>query len=404
MKILIVSQYYYPEQFRINDIAERLVKDGNEVTVVTGIPNYPKGRFYSGYGFFKKRKETVNGVNVLRSLIIPRGKSKLQLVINYISFVFGGFITLLKLKKRFDLIFTYQVSPMFQVLPAIWFGKIRKMPNVVYITDLWPESVEYIGGVRNKTVLGFLLKISRYIYTNSDQILTSSKGFNSNIHQISQVSSVEYLPIFSESAYLKKSYHFESKSLFSFVFAGNIGEAQGLENLVYAVSRLESKTSKFEIRIVGDGRRNDDIQKLVVKLNLSDVFKFYGRKSLEDTIDIVTRSSVAIIILSPNPINRLTLPSKTQSLLAMAMPILVIGKGAVAEVIQDADCGLTASPDNFNQISEQIINFLAMDEDILQKMSKNSLKYYKKNYTEEKFYKRLNQAFIEVVEKNNGIK
>lgn len=402
MRILVVSQYYYPEQFRINDIAERLVKEGNDVTVVTGIPNYPKGNFVDGYGYFKKRKEVLNGVKIRRSSIIPRGTTRLQLVFNYISFVFGGFITMLKVGKNTDIIFTYQVSPMFQVLPAIWYGKINKIPNVVYITDLWPESVEYIGGVKNKVVLKLLTRVSRFIYTNSSKILISSKGFDSSIYQISKAKNLEYLPIYSESAYLKKGYQVDSSNVFSFVFAGNIGDAQGLEQIVYSVSGLDISLQNFEIRVIGDGRKRKFIEKLVNDLKLTKIFKFYGRRSMEETIDLVTSSNVALISLKSNPINKLTLPSKTQSLLAMAMPILVIGEGAVAEVINEANCGLTAAPENYHEISENILKFIAMDRGTLQKMSKNSLNFYKKNYTEEKFYKRLNQAFIEVMEKNNG--
>jgi glycosyltransferase involved in cell wall biosynthesis len=402
MRILIVSQYYYPEQFRINDIAERLVKEGNDVTVVTGIPNYPKGNFFDGYGYFKKRTEVLNGVKIRRSFIIPRGTTKLQLFLNYISFVFGGFLTLLKVGKKTDVIFTYQVSPMFQVIPAIWYGKINQIPNVVYITDLWPESVEYIGGVKNKVVLKFLTRVSRFIYNNSSKILISSRGFDSSIYAISKATNLEYLPIYSESAYLKKGYQVDSNNVFSFVFAGNIGDAQGLEQIVYGVSRLDIGLQNFEVRVIGDGRKRKFVEKLVNDIELTKVFKFYGRRSMEETIELVTSSNVALISLKSNPINKLTLPSKTQSLLAMAMPILVIGEGAVAEVIKEANCGLTAAPENYHEISEIILNFIAMDRGTLQKMSKNSLNFYKKNYTEEKFHNRLNQVLVEVMEKNNG--
>lgn len=403
MKLLIVSQYYYPEQFRINDIAEQLVKQGHDVTVVTGIPNYPNGHFYDNYGYLKKRKEIVNGVKIYRSLIVPRGSSKPQLVINYISFIFGGFITTLRLKETFDMIFSFQVSPMFQVLPATWYGKIKKLPTVVYITDLWPETVEYIGNVTNKYVLNFLSKISRYIYTNSGKILVSSEGFKLSIIENSKVNNIEYLPIYAESKYLQKSYLNSTENIFSFVFAGNVGEAQAIENLVYAVSEMDIQ-HKFEIRIIGDGRRKLFLEDLVNHFKLDDIFKFYGRRNIDDTIDLVISSNVALISLQSNPINSLTLPSKTQSLLSMAMPILVLGQGAVSEVILDAKCGLTASPNDYLEISKQLLEFIKMDNEKILAMSKNSLDFYKKNYTEERFYAGLNNSFNEVTGKNNGNK
>lgn len=399
MKLLIVSQYYYPEQFRINDIAEQLSKQGHDVTVVTGIPNYPSGHFYDNYGYLKKRKEVHNSVYVHRSLIIPRGSSRIQLVLNYVSFVFGGFITLLKLKKPYDMIFSFQVSPMFQVLPAIWFGKMKKIPTVIYITDLWPETVEYIGKVTNKAVLYFLSKISRYIYKNSNKILVSSDGFKFPIIKNAQVENIRYLPIYAESEYLNKNYLNNTETLFSFVFAGNVGEAQALENLVYAVSEMDNRLTKYEIKIIGDGRKKIFIEELVKQLKLTNIFKFYGRKNIDDTVNLVINSNVALISLQSNPINDLTLPSKTQSLLAMAMPILVVGQGAVAKVILDAKCGLTASPNNHIEISKQLLKFIQMDNEKILSMSKNALDFYKKNYTKEKFYDGLKDAFNEVSEK-----
>lgn len=153
------------------------------------------------------------------------------------------------------MIFSFQVSPMFQVLPAIWFGKMKKIPTVICITDLWPETVEYIGKVTNKAVLYFLSKISRYIYKNSNKILVSSDGFKFPIIKNAQVENIRYLPIYAESKYLNKNYLNNTETLFSFVFAGNVGEAQALENLVYAVSEMDNRLTKFEIKIIGDGRK-----------------------------------------------------------------------------------------------------------------------------------------------------
>ena len=147
-RILVVSQYFYPENFRINDICKEWVKRGYKVTVLTGIPNYPKGKFYSGYNYKKNRKETWNGIDIIRIPIIPRGKTKFRLFLNYISFVYSGFWWKIKTKLKADLVFIYEVSPMTQALPGIWYGKKHNVPVFLFVTDLWPENVSTITGIK----------------------------------------------------------------------------------------------------------------------------------------------------------------------------------------------------------------------------------------------------------------
>ena len=177
MKLLVISQYYYPEQFRINDICQELVKRGHQVTVLTGIPNYPEGKFYQGYGLRKKRIEIKDGVEILRLPIIPRGKNPMMLILNYISFVISGFFWAKFTKKDFDQVFIYEVSPMTQALPGIWYGKGKKIQKDIYVMDLWPESIELATGIKNKFILKRVGKMVDYIYKNCDNILTSSKSF-----------------------------------------------------------------------------------------------------------------------------------------------------------------------------------------------------------------------------------
>lgn len=393
MRILIVSQYYYPEQFRINDIAEQLVKEGNDVTVVTGIPNYPKGKFYDDYGYLKNRKELFNGVKILRSFTIPRGTSKLQLVINYFSFVIGGLIQLINLRDAFDLIFAYQVSPMLQVLPSVWYAKKRKIPIVLYVTDLWPESVEYIGKIKNRFILKTLYKVSEYIYKNSNHTLVSSIGFVDNILRYNSNNLITYLPIYSEKIYLQKEYGAFFEEGFNFVFAGNIGYAQGLTNIVLAISKIPQNQIDFKVKIIGDGRKKNQLIEEIHELGLDNFFEFYGRKSIEETSDIVSKCNVAIISLEANEINKLTLPAKTQSLLAMGMPILVIGEGEISNIVYKADCGLSVNPKNLQLLSSSIIDLRNLSKERLLEMSNNAKCYYKSNFSEDRFFLELNSIF-----------
>lgn len=398
MKLLIVSQYYYPEQFRINDIAEQLVKQGHDVTVVTGIPNYPNGRFFSGYNYFKKRSELHEGVKIKRAFIIPRGKSKFQLIANYLSFIAGGFIQLIKLRDSFDMIFAYQVSPMLQVIPTVWYSNKRKIPLVLYVTDLWPESVEFIGNIKNKLILKTLSKISAYIYNNSEHTLVSSVGFVNNILKYNSKNLITYLPIYSERMYLLKQYRASYEGGFSFVFAGNIGYAQGLSNIVLAVSKIPYHKIDFKIKIIGDGRKKNQLVKEISNLGLENLFEFYGRMSPEETANIVSKCNVAIISLEVNEINKLTLPAKTQSLLAMGMPILVVGEGEISRIVTKADCGLTVTPKKPELLSESIIDFRNLSKERFIEMSDNAHSYYELNFSEEKFFSKLNAFFEDLFE------
>ena len=151
--ILVVSQYFYPENFRINDICAEWVKKGYKVTVVTGIPNYPQGKFYKGYGWFKRRKETWNGVDIIRIPLISRGKSSIRLALNYFSFVISGWFWKLFTRVKADIVFTFEVSPMTQALVGVWYAKRRKIPHYLYVQDLWPDNVEIVTGIKSKAIL-----------------------------------------------------------------------------------------------------------------------------------------------------------------------------------------------------------------------------------------------------------
>ena len=148
--ILVISQYFFPEQFRVNDICTEWIKRGYQVTVITGIPNYPQGKFYNGYGYFQKRTERYNGIDIIRLPIIPRGNSAVMIALNYISFVISGFLWSKFTTLKADKVFVYEVSPMTQALPGVWYAKRRGISSVLYVMDLWPENIEYVGGIKNK--------------------------------------------------------------------------------------------------------------------------------------------------------------------------------------------------------------------------------------------------------------
>ena len=182
--ILVVSQYFYPEDFRINDICEEWIKRGYEVTVITGMPNYPKGKFFEGYGWFRKRRESYKGIHIIRLPILPRGRNALMLLLNYISFVVSGFFWKLFTKAKADKVFIFEVSPMSQALVGVWYAKRRNIPCFIYVQDLWPENVEIVTGIHNRYVIRKIDRMVDYIYRNCAKIFATSQSFVQRIEDL----------------------------------------------------------------------------------------------------------------------------------------------------------------------------------------------------------------------------
>ncbi|MCY1689897.1 glycosyltransferase family 4 protein [Exiguobacterium sp. SL14] len=248
--ILVISQYFFPENFRINDICKEWVERGYEVTVVTGIPNYPQGSFYEGYGISKKSKENYNGINIIRLPIIPRGNSALKLVLNYLSFVVSGGIWTLFSKLKPTHVFIFEVSPMTQALPGVWFSKKRKIPCFLYVQDLWPENIEIVTGIRNRKILNSIGKMVDYIYKRTTKIFTTSNSFMTAISQRGvSIEKITFWPQYAEEFYkvIESTQLPKKKDIISFVFTGNIGNAQGLEILPQVASELKKMNLKKKL-------------------------------------------------------------------------------------------------------------------------------------------------------------
>ena len=210
-RILILTNHFYPENFRVNDVAFELAAKDFEVTVLTGIPNYPQGRFYEGYGLFKKRKEILSGVKVIRVPLIPRGKGSLFLLsLNYLSYTFCLIIWsfFIALFQKFDSILVHHTSPVFVGIPAVMVKKIQKIKMYFWNLDLWPESVTETTGLKLSLIIKVLDKIVSFIYRNSDKILISSQAFKESItgRGIDE-KRIIYFPNWAEDVYLKKEFN-----------------------------------------------------------------------------------------------------------------------------------------------------------------------------------------------------
>lgn len=399
--ILVISQYFYPEQFRINDICTEWVKRGYKVTVVTGIPNYPEGKYYDGYGLFKKRKETYNGIEIIRIPLIPRGTNAIMLILNYLSFVLSGFLWKTFTKINADYVFIYEVSPMTQALPGVWYARKRKIPCYLYVTDLWPENVEIVAGIKNKFIINAIGSMVDYIYKRCNRIFTSSKSFvQAIIDRGVERNKLEFWPQYAEDYYkpIEKSkanvFEIPQDGIFNIIFAGNIGFAQGLEILPKVAKILESRGVKVRFNIVGDGRYKDILKNSVKEKKASDFFNFVDKQPAMRISEFMAVSDAALISLSKSKVFSITLPAKTQSCLACGIPVIVSADGEVQDVIKKAGAGVCSCAGDDLGLVKNIIELVGLTDEEYNKMAQNAINYYKNNFNKKVLLSRMDKWFV----------
>ncbi len=390
MNLLVISQYYNPEQFRINDICKEWVNRGHHVTVVTGIPNYPEGKYYQNYGIFKKRKETIDGVEIIRLPIIPRGKNSIMLMLNYISFVISGFFFSKFTKRDFDQVFIYEVSPMTQALPGVWYAKRKKIKCSIYVMDLWPESIELATGIHNQKVLHLVGKMVDYIYKKCDNIITSSKSFIKEIEKRGHSKEkISFWPQYAEEFYKPvlqencQDIQIKQDDFFHIIFAGNIGQAQGLDVLIDTAKILKEKNLKVKIFLVGNGRAKENLMKQVEKNDLEKYVHFIDKKPATEIPKYYAMCDMAFISLKKDRISEQILPAKLQSYFACGIPVLGCIDGEVKDVIEDSKAGFCVESGNSEKLAEMIEKVVRLNEKERNQLSQNALNYFKKNYEKE---------------------
>lgn len=399
--ILVVSQYFYPENFRINDICFEWVKRGYKVTVLTGIPNYPKGKFFTGYGWFRKRKEVINGVKVVRIPIIPRRNNSVFLAMNYFSFVISGWFWKLFTPIKPDLVFNFEVSPMTQALPGIWLAKRRKIPFYIYVQDLWPENLEIVGNVKNRFILKRVNKMVDYIYKNSKKILVTSKAFKTSIKTRGiDAEKIIFWPQYAEDFY-KPINEDRNNQVFTVMFTGNIGDAQGLEILPRVASKIKDDGLNKKVRfvLVGDGRSKERLKSKVSELNVSEMFEFIDQQPSEKMPEYLAEADVAFLSFSENELFKMTIPAKLQTYLACGKPIYAVVSGESEKVIKESNTGFFSKPGDINAAYNNLIKFIHLPKDDLVTMSKNAILYSQTNYNK----KTLMDDFDKIIEEVNHV-
>ena len=395
MKILIVSQYYYPENFIINDLAKSLKKSGSYVEVLTALPNYPSGYFFKGYSFFSKKTEWIDEIKINRSRIFPRlsGK-KLFLALNYLSFILFASLRLTFMGGNFDKVFIYAPSPITVGIVGILSARKYKAKSYLWVQDLWPESVKDAGNVQSKTLLGLLNTLTKLIYKYSNYILIQSESFRDYIiDQGIENEKIKYLPNYAEDIY--ENFPQESDKnknidkTFSITYAGNIGEAQNLEILIQSAIILKSKEVKVKFVIIGTGRKKQSLNSQVIRNNLQDYFEFLGRKKPSEMPKYLSSSSVLLISLKKSKIFSLTIPSKLQAYMASSKPILGSIDGITNDIIKKSNSGYVSDSEDVEGLVKNIIKFISLDMRQLKNLSNNSRNYYDNNFSKNIITKRI---------------
>ena len=399
--ILVIAQYFYPEQFRINDICTEWVKRGYKVTVITGIPNYPQGKYYKGYGMFKKRKETYNGIEIIRIPLIARGNNAIMLALNYLSFVVSGFFWQVFTRINADYVFIFEVSPMTQALPGVWYAKKRKIPCYLYVQDLWPENVKIITGVNNKHIISAIGKMVDYIYAHCTKVFTTSKSFVKSIaNRGVPAEKIEYWPQYAEDFYipLKKTRipEIQNDDAFNIIFAGNIGNAQGLDILPKTAVLLKDKTINRKIRfnIVGDGRYKGTLDELVNSNKVLDMFNFIPKQPATRIPEFMAASDAAFLCLTNSPLFAMTIPAKLQSYMACGIPVIASADGETDQIVTESKAGVCSPAGDAQKLADVIIELSSKSHDELNQMGTRARQYYDINFNKQELLNRMDRYFL----------
>lgn len=387
MRVLVVTQYFWPENFRINDLVDGLLERGHEVTVLTGLPNYPSGRLASGYRWTGPYREHHGRAEVFRVPIVPRGNGGSgALVINYLSFALSA--TLLGAwwcRGKYDAILVYEPSPVTVGIPARVISRLRKVPILFWVQDLWPESLSATGAVTAPAILRTVEKVVRWIYRGCARILVQSEAFVEPIERLGVPRDrIAYFPNTAEALYrpLPSLTSWIGPPLpkgFRVMFAGNIGAAQSFETILSAAERLRQH-AQIQWIIVGDGRLATWLAGEIDRRSLQGCIHLMGRFPVESMPGWFAQSNVMLAALRRDPIFSLTIPAKVQSYMACAKPIVASLDGEGARIVRAAGAGIAVSAEDPQALAEAVLRLYGMAPSELEAMGSRGRAYFDSHF------------------------
>lgn len=399
MRVLILSQYFWPETFRISEVSTALRDAGCEVTVLTGQPNYPDGEVFEGYSACAVASGQYEGLEVFRVPIVPRGHgSALRLALNYLSFVVSAAIlgSWLLRRRPIDVILVFAPSPILQAIPAIWLARLKRAGVVTWVQDLWPESLSATGFVKNETALKLVAAIVRWIYRNNTCLLVQSEAFIAPVRAMAGRTPVQYHPNPGDLIFLvtdNADSPIDLKSGFNVLFTGNLGTAQALETVLEAAILLRDEEDICFV-LVGSGSRSKWLESEVARLGLKNVL-LPGRFPASTMPAIMKRASALLVSLVRSPIMSQTVPSKVQAYLAAGKPIIAAMDGEGARIVDEAGAGVTCPAEDAEALADAVRELRDMPEERRSQMGKNAAEYYQRNFEPRMLAMRLTELLME---------
>jgi glycosyltransferase involved in cell wall biosynthesis len=389
MRILIWTQYFWPEIFTINAVARALRANGAEVTILTGKPNYPDGKIYDGYKSLGIQRDEYCGIEIFRIPLVGRGNnSRLGIALNYISFVISGYLFApYALRGRaFDIVFVYAPSPLLQALPAVYFSWLRRVPLMLWVQDIWPDALKATGYIKNRLLLSSVGLAVRYIYRFSDSILIQSEGFRRSIEYWSKTKHILFFPNIVQDVphypvgrSIRTELSEKIAANFSIVYAGNIGAAQSCQTIIEAAGLLQNVPA-IKFYLIGSGSKSDYIRKSISESKLENLL-LVGRVPPEDMQLIFASSSALLLTLRNEDSLSLTIPSKLQAYLAAGKPILASCNGEAANIVINANAGLTCPPEDGTSLADAVMRLFRMTLSERLILGENGRVYFNDNYS-----------------------
>ena len=394
-KILIVTEVFYPEEFKINEVALSWKDKGYDVDVLTLTPTYPLGKVFSGYKNSFFQKDEYKGICIYRlRAVLGYKTSKSKKILKYISFMIFGSLTAIIIGKKYDYIFGFNISSLTDMLPVIIISKLYRKPSMFWVQDIWPDSVYAYGYKKTKILSVFLDTFVKFMHHNIDAIAISSKGFESRIKPYSKKNlKFVYAPNWADNLEMNvESATLSKDQKVHFTFAGNVGKMQNLENIINAFFLLPDEyQKKSQLNIFGDGSNLDDLKFLV---NNKQNIVFHGIKAREEMAKFYKASDFLIVSLIDEPVFSVTVPAKTQTYIAAKKPILAIINGDVSDIVINNNLGISADPASIEIIKDTLRKCIDMPDFEKDKFLKNSEKLLQSTFNKDLVINKLTNTLV----------
>lgn len=405
----MVSQYFWPEGFRINEVVRTLVEKGAQVDVLTGKPNYPEGTIFDGYRAWGTQAESWGGASVFRVPLFPRGgRSAWRLALNYLSFVAMGTIVgpwLLR-KRQYDVVFVYGLSPILLAVPAIFLSWIKRRKLIVWVQDLWPDSLAATGYVRNPRALRGVEWVVRWIYQHTDLLLVQSRAFLEPVAALAPGKPVVYYPNSVDVTFSKPPAADVAlpqvramDADFPVVFAGNVGAGQAVEVIVGAAELLKAHP-EIQLIVFGQGSRWNWMCEQVQSRGLTNLH-LPGRFPVNTMPGLMQKAAALLVTLADEPIFALTVPNKVQAYMAAGRPILACLNGEGARIVEEAHAGIGVSAGNAKALAAAVLKLYHLSPEQRAELGANGRRYFQAHFDHDKLVDEL-MAHLQTMSVRDG--